>query len=312
MLHTKYSSKSLLFLCFLIGSPLFGAQATIAYLKGGAYIEKGFEVRSARVGSKLKGGEILKVMQDSQATVRFNSGVLVKISETSRFEIQKSEEKSMTSGILLWAGSLWCSIRGSLKGESFEITTPTATAGVRGTEFEVAYNSSSEETEIIVSEGEVSVGNLQGKRMRLRKGEILRMARKRARRVIDEMRILNRRLRADSIPDERGEKAAKIARERARRLQGRIQNLRSRIKNKKPLQRLNEIEKKVDPNQVREKVRDRLKDRRKDRRKELKDRLKEKGKEASEKTSKRRKQVKENERGIRSKIQERRLRENDQ
>ena len=158
---------------------------------------------------------------------------------------------------------MWCSVRESLRGERLEIKTPTATAGVRGTEFGVSFHPAKEETEVLVDEGEVSLRDLQGRRATLRAGGIFLIGKKRARRVLDQRRILLRRIKAEGIPDGIGKRALQEARKRVQKLKGRLQKLAPNMRGQgaEPDSKQNEMNR-PGAEETREKMRKRLRDRR--------------------------------------------------
>jgi len=114
---------------------------------------------------KLKAGALLKVGKDSQLELEFINGTRVLVKANSNLEIANGKAGKNKSSyfrkqsLKLTLGEVWVKTIESLSGITrFEVRTPNAVAGVKGTLFNVKVDSK-QETEVRVDEGRVLVAN---------------------------------------------------------------------------------------------------------------------------------------------------------
>lgn len=108
----------------------------------------------AEVGQPLFTGDSVMTGKDSRAELSFVDGTSVRISEQARLLVVQAD--TLRSLKLLW-GRLWAKVaRLSSSKTRFQVETPTAVAGVRGTVFRVEVDADSA-TRVAVEEGEVEV-----------------------------------------------------------------------------------------------------------------------------------------------------------
>jgi len=111
--------------------------------------------RNARAGSIIRTGA------DGRATLRWADGTTLRVGPNSTLTIDKcrfdKRHASTLSHFTLSAGRVWVHVVKMLSAESkFEISTPTATAGVRGTAFAMDVASDGA-TSVLVYDGLVEV-----------------------------------------------------------------------------------------------------------------------------------------------------------
>ncbi|MGC8970751.1 MAG: FecR family protein [bacterium] len=111
-------------------------------------------------GDILDDGDSLRTKENSYAELKFSDGSIVKVSENTDLSIYKDYLSLAIGYIRLYITKLF---------PNFEVRTPSAVAGVRGTEFSVEVLID-QTTIVTVYEGEVDV-TAQGKTIRLKKGE---------------------------------------------------------------------------------------------------------------------------------------------
>ena len=115
----------------------------ITFIIGDAYFRKqmGGQWEMAIVGRELKNGYELKTEKDSQIDLRFHNGTAVKINENSHVKIDELNVKSLS--VSLERGALYGTFEKLFTKHAIQIKTPTAVAGIRGTElgFEVSEKS---------------------------------------------------------------------------------------------------------------------------------------------------------------------------
>lgn len=108
-------------------------------------------------------GTFIRTRKQSSCDIMLKNGSVIKIVENSIVYIDKllmTGERNYKNRFKLEAGSILAKSAKLIGDSSFTITTPTAVAGVRGTEFVVSHYSG--KTRVAVKEGKVAVGrNIQ-------------------------------------------------------------------------------------------------------------------------------------------------------
>jgi len=110
----------------------------------------------AKVGAKVQAGDVVMSNSDSKAKLIFEHGDLFVVGSGSALTIPQSQGGKDKESTILY-GNLRAVINkdGPLSG--LKIRTPSAVAGIRGTDFFVSFNSTSSQTELKVLRGEVNV-----------------------------------------------------------------------------------------------------------------------------------------------------------
>jgi phosphoribosyl-AMP cyclohydrolase len=106
----------------------------ITFIQGRAFIERSLRIMPAIVGEGLLCGDRLSVEEDAELTIMLDSKE-IKIEEKTTFSLPACKGKDALSkkgSFAHFIGNLWWKIKEKLSGDSFEVKTPTATAGVRG------------------------------------------------------------------------------------------------------------------------------------------------------------------------------------
>lgn len=106
----------------------------ISKIYGRAFIERGIKTYPAKPGTPLQAGDKVNVEIGSQAELMLHGG-LIKVTEYTSYQIPEKITASQKKEILTPPGlpsRAWSKIKQLLKGDRFEIKTPTAVAGVRG------------------------------------------------------------------------------------------------------------------------------------------------------------------------------------
>ncbi|HNN80335.1 MAG TPA: FecR family protein, partial [Leptospiraceae bacterium] len=98
--------------------------------------------KKIKAGDLILESERIQTGKNSTCDIQIresDSGIVMRIKSESIFELKlaKSEDKKAVNAVLT-AGKMMVNVPGKLKaGESFSVITPTSTAGIRGTKFEV-------------------------------------------------------------------------------------------------------------------------------------------------------------------------------
>lgn len=137
----------------------------ITYVKGDAQKQGGGASWSKLAqGSKLSRGDKLKTAADGRLEAKLSDGSMLRLAQGSELSLEnvnfdkKNPAQKQVSAKLL-VGRLWASVTKLFGNDSkFEVSTPNAVAGVRGTRFE-ASQSAAGETAVKVYSGQVLVSN---------------------------------------------------------------------------------------------------------------------------------------------------------
>ncbi|HOX27902.1 MAG TPA: FecR family protein [bacterium] len=102
-------------------------------------------------------GDTIRTLKDSKAALQFGKSVQSRINALSTFTLKSIKpDDNKPNQLNLKVGQSWTKV--TVKGTPFEVRTPTATAGVRGTEFDVSVDDEGG-SKVNVLEGIVNVFN---------------------------------------------------------------------------------------------------------------------------------------------------------
>ncbi|MEA3400378.1 MAG: FecR family protein [Armatimonadota bacterium] len=137
--------------------------ASVSDVVGDVYVQARGESDFRALGATehVLAGSTVKTTADSAVTLNWVDGSRIRLGPETSINVRKcslnTSTKETTSLFDLDAGRVWVRVLTMLRGKSkFEIRTPTATAGVRGTVFYVEVADAGETT-VAVYEGAVSV-----------------------------------------------------------------------------------------------------------------------------------------------------------
>jgi len=126
---------TLLWACVLPAA-LSALTGQVVYTEGDVAIRSGSSgVRDAAIGDKLGQGDVVQTAANALAVIDLANGTTVKLREKTTLAIDSIGEETVVS---LRAGGAFASIVKKLTGH-FSMRTGTAVAGVRGTQFFIAY-----------------------------------------------------------------------------------------------------------------------------------------------------------------------------
>jgi len=139
--------------------------AALASLVGDVQVQSGSGAwQAAQEGAVLAPGDSVRTAAGSKARLVLEDGSLLVVGELSVFSLKSLDAdygaSRSTSDFTLSSGAVRVVVEKKLTaGSAFSIETPTAVAGVRGTDFSVELNDE-EITTVTVFEGQVEVGNI--------------------------------------------------------------------------------------------------------------------------------------------------------
>ena len=131
----------------------------IEYVEGDVWIESGGQRSRADFGTPVRRGDLIVTGADGVAIVTVSGGSQIKMRENS---VVSLESAASGAAVDLRRGGIFARVQRAAAGTRgrFEVRTPTVVAGVRGTEFFVAYGRTVEnlpDVWLCVNEGSVEV-----------------------------------------------------------------------------------------------------------------------------------------------------------
>jgi len=124
-------------------------------------LQHGPRVRLAAAGVKVQWGDLVTTDNNGRARIALDDGSILNVGSDSQIRIVQHDAANQRTQIQMAYGRLRASaIRLARPGSSFEVRTPTAVAGVVGTDFSMEFEN--EITSVHVYEGSVNFCNLAG------------------------------------------------------------------------------------------------------------------------------------------------------
>jgi hypothetical protein len=168
--------KIITLLVILFASGQAAAQEVVGkvfFLSGKAYVERGSGRADLQLKAEVLKGDTVATARGSSMILLLSDGSLLKMKPDSKLQIVDLSPRN--GRIRLIAGSLFSKVRKLLKDELFQIETPVAVVGVRGTEFFMAFGKKKKEGQdlwMCVHEGVVAVEAVKtGGQAAVREGE---------------------------------------------------------------------------------------------------------------------------------------------
>ena len=139
---------------------------TVASTRGQTEIGRGGAFTPAAVGGVVQLGDQLRTGADGQLRVVFRDDSVIDLAQGSSLTVDKQVfdpgASRFTSLLSLAAGKARAIVSKAYgaPGASYEVQTPTAVAGVRGTEFLIEYDPARDATDVIGIDGKIMVRSL--------------------------------------------------------------------------------------------------------------------------------------------------------
>ncbi len=136
----KRFSAFMYVLSVLLVLPLLSAAApvgTVTALEGNVDIASGEKAaRNAKLGDSVSVGDILRAKSKSRAEVTFQDGNILRLAESTRVRITEYQAREgSTTTLELFRGKTQNIVSGLARDARYEVRTPNAVVGVRGTNF---------------------------------------------------------------------------------------------------------------------------------------------------------------------------------
>jgi len=116
-------------------SALFALSGQVLFIEGDVTVRSGGQERDAAIGDSLGAGDVVITGPDSLAVIDVGNATRLKLREKTTLTLDSIGEQT---AVTLSAGGVFTSITRKLTG-NFSVRTQSAIAGVRGTEFFLAY-----------------------------------------------------------------------------------------------------------------------------------------------------------------------------
>jgi hypothetical protein len=136
---------------------LEAAAGQVVYAVGTVQVHRAGQTMEAEPGLEVGRGDVLETGPDGTAVLELAGRVQLKLRENTRLSLDSLERADIAVGLA--RGSLFSRVTGHLAGR-YSVRTDAAVAGVRGTEFFVAYGRRIDELPdvwLCVNEGSVEV-----------------------------------------------------------------------------------------------------------------------------------------------------------
>jgi len=148
----------LLLLFFTVAAiPAAADKGSIVYAEGEVLVKRGSRTLSGEIGSDLHPGDLVRTGPGALAVLELGERGQVKLRELTELSL---DSLGTRTSVTLNRGGLFSRIKRLFGTEAYEVKTPSAVAGVRGTEFFVAYGRKIEDEYdvwLCVNEGAVEV-----------------------------------------------------------------------------------------------------------------------------------------------------------
>lgn len=155
-------------------------EAYVANLEGAPTLTRGSATRTLREGDSLRVGDRIATGEDASVEIVLGDGSVLEVGERTRLVIRNL---AAASGILRFEARLEAGYLSNTvipaRGIEYRIATPTGTAGVRGTQFDIAHDEAQDGTDLAVEEGRVEVESESGEKEEVRAGTSGRFSRAR-------------------------------------------------------------------------------------------------------------------------------------
>ncbi|HSI03140.1 MAG: FecR domain-containing protein [Myxococcota bacterium] len=147
-------------LVFVANTAKAQTNGKLTQAQGAVFIKTGEGAEQAgKTGESVPGGTRIRTGADGQAEVTFADGTKMQVRPGTTVALSNAKRNEQKSSVVLFFGRVWSKVSRSVGAETnFEVNTPNAVAGVRGTEFETAVADDGT-AKVRVTEGKVAVAS---------------------------------------------------------------------------------------------------------------------------------------------------------
>jgi len=169
-----------------MAEPMYGV---LMVVKGSVKVQNASkQTTDAKVGGKVAEGDTIITAADSRAKIVMSDRNVINVNPDTQVQIAKYENDAASGKknveMNLLQGKVRNNVEQTYDGEKskFQIKTPTAVAGVRGTQFLAGFDVKTKMTSVVTFKGAVTLasvgpnGNIIGKPVVVKKGEMTQSA----------------------------------------------------------------------------------------------------------------------------------------
>jgi len=205
--------------------------AELSYLEGRAFLMNGVRPQALEIGHKLKAGDYFELDENSVATLDMGEKGSLRLMGKTRLEIPMTHPEKALSYSDLVFGKIWCSLKKLIQGDEFTVRTPTATAGVRGTDFQISFDPINKLTQTIVAKGVVDLTDLNGQIQSLTEGMMADINNMTTNLVQNQLQSVDQFLKAMKIPLNNSQEALNASNAMVQQLQQQLNQMQQQIQN---------------------------------------------------------------------------------
>lgn len=159
----------ILVLASMVMETAAGADAKVTLIEGVAQINRKTDEnwKPLRLNMPLRAEDQVKTGEETLVEVTYSHGVVVRLDELTLCSIKKVTEVHVATTVS--QGNIWVNMKKIVStGHTFEVSTPTAVAAIRGTVFQLQSHVDST-ADVAVYDGKVAVGLSESGRKRVEK-----------------------------------------------------------------------------------------------------------------------------------------------
>lgn len=160
----RHAIKIFLTLFTLSTFSAFGS-AKLAFVRGKVMLKRAGQWKKATIGMKVSDSDSIKTGKRSMVIIKLSTGSRLKLRANTLLDLNAIKSPGPVN-LKLDRGSVFAKVKRRGSGRDFRISTATVVAGVRGTQFVVAFGEKirqdkDPEIMLCVNEGSVEVQNLE-------------------------------------------------------------------------------------------------------------------------------------------------------
>lgn len=148
-----------------INETVLESKATVVSGEVSVVNSKTNQKQKGKSGMVISEGDVIQLDKNALAEVQISGVSTVKIKEKTKVEVEKTKKEGNKTDtkLKLWKGKLKVDVKKATADSKFEIQTPSAVCGVRGTSFAVNHDEENNVTRVEVFEGEVDMKRIDQK-----------------------------------------------------------------------------------------------------------------------------------------------------
>lgn len=160
IMHAAFAALALLFFAMTAIPAVAAPVATFTYVDGKVDLTPpGGRAQAVGKGGPVNVGDVIRVKSKSRAEVTFNDSNVLRLAANTRLKVTRymfGKEINTDERLDLYRGKIKAIVNTAIKASGqFEVHTPTAVAGVRGTQYFIGHAGG--QTSVAVTEGSVFV-----------------------------------------------------------------------------------------------------------------------------------------------------------